>query len=319
MRNTDVSVVIVAGGARPDIDECLLSLSESTYTPREILVVDNSPEGLGETFSVAFPRANIVQPKRRLTFAEAANFGMRMAVSRGARAVLLLNDDVTVHAQALSILAEAQRAHGPGIFAPEIWPYESTRSRTRFAIDWEKRLITRVPVAVNGRFTPIDYAEGSAVLVSAVVMGRIGLFDEKFGFYYEDADFSIRAKDAGFPVVEVEGARVWHKGSVSAGVGLSPFKAYYRVRNTVLFALKHRRRAHVTKVTAYHFWAFVLPAALRCAARAALGSKAHAETLAAMVRGTIDLLTGGGKIYLPRRLPDITEQIARLTLPRQAC
>jgi GT2 family glycosyltransferase len=242
-----------------------------------------------------------------------------MALARGAKAIFLLNDDVTVHPKTLSILTDAENKRGPGIYAPEIWPYEPARTRTRFTIDWKKRLVTRVPVALNGPLTPIDYAEGSAVLISAATLGRIGTFDEAFGFYYEDADLSVRASEAGFPVCEVEGARVWHKGSVSAGRGLSPFKAYYRARNTLRFARKHRQRAHLWRIAIYHFGVFLVPAAVRSALGAVIGRKVDAERLSALVKGTWHLLTGDVKAYMPRTLPDITEQIARLHLPRPVC
>ena len=112
----------------------------------------------------------------------------------------------------------------------------------------------------NGQDVDIDYAEGSAALVSAAAYEKLGGFDEDLGFYYEDADFSVRARAAGLPVKEVAGARVWHKGSVSAGRGLSPFKAYWRARNTMKFAFKHRSHSHVAVNAVYHFAGFVAPA-----------------------------------------------------------
>ena len=295
--------VVIAGGSQLDLDECLLSLGESTCPPGQTIVVDNSPAGLCDHISVSFPNVAVVQPRTRLTFAQAANLGTRMAIARGARLVFLLNDDVTVHPRALEILSTAESQNGPGIYAPEIWPYETSHSRTRFALDWKKHLVVRVPVAVNGPLSTIDYAEGSGVLFSVEVVHMIGLFDEAFGFYYEDADFSLRAARAGFPVCEVEGARVWHKGSVSAGAGLSPFKAYYRARNTLRFAWKHRNRAHLVSIAAYHFATFLVPSLVWAASRAVVGSRIGAQIAAALARGTWDLFTGTGKPYLPRVVP----------------
>lgn len=295
--------VIIAGGSTPDLFECLLSLYESTYAPCQTLVVDNSPDGLSDEFAQAFPDEHVARPRKSLTFAQAVNFGFRHALERGARLGFLLNDDVTVHPKTLSMLAEAEERRGPGVYAPEVWPYESGAPRMRFRIDWAKRLVVTEVAAANPT-GEIDYAEGSAVLISAEVFERLGGFDEGLGFYYEDADFSIRAKDAGFPVVEIPGARVWHKGSVSAGKGLSPFKAYWRARNALKFAAKHRSRAHLRANALYHFSEFVIPEALHAACRALHGSRRDTKVLAAIMRGTVDWLLGDAQAAAPRASAD---------------
>jgi hypothetical protein len=297
-----VTSVVIAGGSRGDLFECLLSLEEVEYTPHTILVIDNSAAGLADALAVSFPSARVARPAKAMTFSQAANFGLREAY-RCAEWALLLNDDVTVHPEAVTLLASAAAKRGPGIYAPEIWPYNSQEPRTRWRIDWGKRLVVRERAGA-ATCQDIDYAEGSGVLVSQEVFARLNGFDEAFGFYYEDADFSVRARDMGFPVREVPTARVWHKGSVSAGKGLSPFKAYWRARNTMRFAMKHRRRAHVITNAAYHFGGFVGPQAVRAAIGTVLGSRRDAEVLAALVRGTLDYLTGNGHVFMPRTPPE---------------
>jgi len=295
MKPKPVAHIVIAGGSKPDLFECLLSLSESTYTNVETIVVDNSDGGLTEELSFAFPAVRVARPPRPLTFAQAVNHGFRLAIGRGAEAGFLLNDDVTVHPQTLTLLAEEEAKAGPGVYAPEIWPYEGAAARTRFAIDWEKRLVVSQRASSTGGAGEIDYAEGSAVFISKRVFEALGGFDEALGFYYEDADFSVRARDAGFPVAEVPGARAWHKGSVSAGRGLSPFKAYWRSRNALKFAMKHRKRANVAANTLYHFGEFVIPEAAKATARMLTGSRNDTRILAAIARGTMDLVTGSKK------------------------
>jgi hypothetical protein len=318
MPGKEAFFVIIAGGSRLDLDECLLSLEECTSGDVKTIVVDNSTCGLSDHLARSFPDVSVIQPRTRLTFAQAANVGVRMALSRGARNVFLLNDDVTVHPEAFAMLEQAASKNGPGIYAPEIWPYEGRRQRMRFALDWKKRLAVRVPVEINGALTALDYAEGSAMLVSARVFDQIGFFDEAFGFYYEDADFSVRAAEEGFPIREVEGSRVWHKGSVSAGAGMSPFKCYYRARNTLRFAWKHRSRAHVLSIAAYHVATFLIPSLAASLASAVTGNRTAFETIGALSKGTWDFLAGNGKGYVPRVVPSIEDEFERLNLPHQA-
>ena len=293
MEGKSAANIVIAGGSKPDLFECLLSLAESPYAPCETVVVDNSTDGLCEELAVSFPKVRIIRASKRLTFAQAANLGVRAAFARGASIALLLHDDVTVHRDALSALAAAEAQSGPGIYAPEVRPYKSGAPRKRFRLDWAKRLIVTEFVC-EGSGGPLDYAEDSAMLISARVFEALGGFDEALGFYYEDTDFSVRAADAGFPVTEVAGARAWHKEGVSAGSGLSPFKAYWRARNALKFAAKHRKRARLCANALYHFGEFVIPESVKAAAGMLAGDRDSAKVLAAIMRGTCDLFTGNG-------------------------
>lgn len=294
-----VANLIVAGGSKPDLFECLLSLGETTHPHTSTIVVDNSLDGLGAGLAEAFPHVEILRPNRPLAFARVANHGLRHAISSGAQLVFLLNDDVTVHPEAVGMLVEAERASGPGLYAPEIWPYEHGAPRVRYRFDWSRRLLVREVAESAGPFVDLDYAEASAVMISAAVFEKIGGFDEQFGFYFEDADLSLRARDAGFPVREVAGARAWHKVSRTAGRGLSPFKAYYRARNAMKFALKHRRRSAPAANALYHLGGFLLPEALKALAKTAAGSRRSASVLAALTSGTWDFCTGNKRPFRP--------------------
>ncbi len=304
MQQEPVTNLVIAGGSRLDLFECLLSLAETRYKPSLILVLDNSAAGLKDDICAAFDFVEVLRPGMPVSFATAANIGIRHAISSGAGRVFLLNDDVTVHPETLSLLVEAERETGPGLYAPQIWPYRHREPRMRYRFDWRKRLLVREPARQTGEPTALDYAEASAVLISAEAFESIGGFDEDFGFYFEDADFSVRVKEAGFPVIEVPGARVWHKVSASAGKGLSPFKAYYRARNTLKFALKHRRLSSPARNVLYHVAGFLAPQVLRALAKTAVGSRRDRRVLAALVRGTWDFCTGNGRPLRRAPLPE---------------
>jgi hypothetical protein len=55
-----------------------------------------------------------------------------------------------------------------------------------------------------------DYITGCAMLVRAEVFRKIGLFDEDFFLYWEDVDFSLRTKKAGFKSMVVSNSWVYH-------------------------------------------------------------------------------------------------------------
>jgi GT2 family glycosyltransferase len=83
------------------------------------------------------------------------------------------------------------------------------------------------------------YAPTCFLLVDATVFARVGLMDESYFVYYDDADFMWRLRCAGLRVRYVPGAVVQHKVSTSTGGGESPFTVYYSNRNRIYFIRKN--------------------------------------------------------------------------------
>jgi GT2 family glycosyltransferase len=81
---------------------------------------------------------------------------------------------------------------------------------------------------------PIDYASGCCVLVRREVVESIGLLDESYFMYTEDADWSLRARRAGYSIQYEPRARIWHRLSVSAGGHLS----WYKMQNKFISNLR---------------------------------------------------------------------------------
>jgi GT2 family glycosyltransferase len=85
-----------------------------------------------------------------------------------------------------------------------------------------------------------DYASGSCMLIKREVLEEIGFFDKKLFMYWEDSDFSQRAKRAGWRVLYVPQAKIWHKVASSSAIG-SFLNDYYLTRNRLLFGLRYAR------------------------------------------------------------------------------
>ena len=68
----------------------------------------------------------------------------------------------------------------------------------------------------------------------------LGGFDELYNpFYWEDIDLSYRAKKAGYKIIYVPTAKVYHKVSQSFSGWINPVVLYYSTRNELLLARKH--------------------------------------------------------------------------------
>jgi GT2 family glycosyltransferase len=153
----------------------------------------------------------------------------------GADAVLIVNSDVAMSADAVDALARTlegtvgvvgpivrNRRHPDQFLTAGIdFDHRSGRMRARTALPDDS---ARGPSAVSG----------CAMLVDRRVFERIGLLTEAFFFGFEDIDFCERAHAAGFSVAIAPGAVAYHAGS--ATMGASPDRLYYGARNHLRLA-----------------------------------------------------------------------------------
>jgi GT2 family glycosyltransferase len=85
-------------------------------------------------------------------------------------------------------------------------------------------------------FSP-DYICGASLLVKKEVIQSIGLLDESYFLYWEDADWGMRARKNNFKLLYCPGSRVWHKEGGTSG-GISSLTDYYWTRNGLAFMKK---------------------------------------------------------------------------------
>ena len=91
----------------------------------------------------------------------------------------------------------------------------------------------------------VSFITGCAFLIKAAAVRRIGLLDDTFFLAYEDADWSIRARRAGYKAVYVPEATIWHKESYTIrSTNGKALRDYYNARNALLLARKHARFYH---------------------------------------------------------------------------
>jgi GT2 family glycosyltransferase len=108
------------------------------------------------------------------------------------------------------------------------------------AIDWRRgkpwMVGLNAPDAGQFGIAPreVDFVTGCALLVKQAVMERVGLLDERFFAYYEEGEWCVRVRRAGFKIVHVPTAKVWHKISPERRAD-SPLVHYYMTRNLLLF------------------------------------------------------------------------------------
>jgi hypothetical protein len=173
------------------------------------------------------------------------NAGVRYALAHGAQSVLLLNNDTIVAPDMIAqMIAAAQRYPVAGILGPLIYYYDWPERIWQFAnreYAWLPMPL-RVPASAlaraGGQPVAVDYVTGCAMLVRRAVFEQVGLLDERYIMYFEDADFCRRARRHGFQIWCVPRARMWHKVSLSARIN-RPANRYLQAWGRAFFLRQH--------------------------------------------------------------------------------
>lgn len=259
-----------------------------------VTVIDNgSSDGSPARIREAFPAVEVLELNENRRFAGGNNAGIRHALDAGADAVMLLNNDTAADPLLAEKLLQALAEDpGAGAAAPLIYYapptdllwYAGGECRPGLAYTAHRGIRSRDA----GQYRSVEqtgYLTGCCLLAPRAVWERVGLLDEAYFIYGEDADWSLRARESGYRLLFVPTARLWHKVSASAGGAASPWKIYQRLRANVTLFRRHARG--IGRLT----W---LPALL--AQQAALASwlvlRGNAAAAAAVPRALWDALRG---------------------------
>lgn len=209
-----VFIVVLNFNGRDVIKRCLNSVFKSDYPDFEVVLVDNNSSD--DSFSIAranFSRAHFIKNEENLGFSTGNNVGIRFALERRADFVFLLNNDTEMEPDCLTRLVEAAEKIGRdvGIVSPVIFRGDSREvwfSGGR--INWLRMKTEHYGAMKTKEFYESGFISGCAMLVRREVFKTIGLLDEDFFLYWEDADFSFRAKRAGFKNYIISSAWLYH-------------------------------------------------------------------------------------------------------------
>jgi N-acetylglucosaminyl-diphospho-decaprenol L-rhamnosyltransferase len=214
----------------------------------QVIVVDNgSDQDVSSSVSSRFAGVDVLRSERNLGFGRGSNLGLREA--RG-RFVILLNTDVIASSETLQALVQEVSenrqigAMSPGLLTPDGSPqayaygsrtdpwYVMRRGLRRLMgwgplHDWR----TREPLDV-------DWVSAACICVRQEVFKEVGGFDERFYLYFEDTDWGLRMRKAGWRVIYDPRLQVVHLGGATRTAGSVERQGLY-YRSLLLFSEKH--------------------------------------------------------------------------------
>ena len=249
-----VGAVIVHHESPDDLARCLASLTGDPCRPDEVVVVDNS-EGEADRAAAASLTASagarLVDGGGNLGFAAGCNLGA--STLRGCGSVLFINQDAELGPGGLAPLLDGLADHprlaavNPLITTPEgrVWfaggRLDPWMARLRFPSFGR-------PSSCISRKRPLDtgWLNGCALLVRSAAWDEVGGFDERFFLYWEDVEWSQRAREAGWELEVNPAAEVIHHRDIG-GDGLrtlTPVAIEHAIASRLLFVRHHLERRH---------------------------------------------------------------------------
>ncbi|WP_052374301.1 glycosyltransferase family 2 protein [Methanobacterium sp. SMA-27] len=207
----------------------------------------------------------IIKNDKNYGFTEGNNIAMKFAVDKLALDYfLLLNNDTIVDQLFLKNMIKSVCEHtNIGFAGPKIYYYmpEEVSNIISFAggklgLNSSEPHPIGVDEVDNGQYNTdriVDYVEGSCMLVSKDLTSEIGFFNPDYFTYWEEIDWCIRGKKAGYHTLYASKASIWHK---CYGSDTGARSIYYMIRNRFLFIKENESKGQKFTSLIYYFCYF---------------------------------------------------------------
>lgn len=239
-----VSVVILSKNGRSHLEELLPTIEAQTYPAVEIIVVDDaSTDDTTAYVHQNHPQVRIIPFKKGPNFAAGNNLGIQNAAGD---LIFLLNNDTVLDPHCIyHLVAAFLKQPDCGGVAAKMHFYDNrpflnglgtTIRRFGFGHDLG---IGSLDVGQFDTVTAVPFLCFGAALIPKARFEEVGLIDEGYTFYYEDADWSYQARALGYELIAAPKAIVYHKFASSTESLPSSFKKRLVTRNRLWFAWKN--------------------------------------------------------------------------------
>ena len=229
----------------------------------EVIVVDNaSKEDEATIIEQHYPQVRVIRSQKNIGFAGGNNLGIKAA--KGKYLFFINNDTLLeVRGKRLEVremfqplIDRLESSPKVGVVCPKIrfsWgdnPIQFAGYTPLSRITMRNRAIG-CSESDQGQYNtahPTPYAHGAAMMVKREVIDKAGLMPECYFLYYEELDWSMMIRRAGYDIWYDPIVTVYHKESQTTGQQ-SPLRTYYITRNRLLFVKRNIPSA--TRILSY--------------------------------------------------------------------
>lgn len=250
-----LSIITINYNGLKDTCELIESLPADDES-LEVIVVDNaSTQDEASEIENRFPHVMVIRSDQNLGFASGNNLGIQAAHGTY---LFFLNNDTIIHqtSDIRHLIKRLESSDEIGMVCPKIrftWgnqPIQYAGYSPLSSITLRNKSIG-CGEDDHGQYDtahPTPYAHGAAMMVKREVVEKAGLMPECFFLYYEELDWSVMIRRAGYEIWYEPACTVFHKESQTTG-RISPLKTFYITRNRLLFV--NRNIKGISKYISY--------------------------------------------------------------------
>lgn len=221
-----VSVIVTHHQTPVLLKLCLKSVKES-FADCEIIITDSEAEAdVQESIKEKFPEVKFISFSKNVGYAKLVNKGIKKAKGDY---LLFLNADIIVHKDSIGQLLEfIKNRPQVGIVGPQLLAFNNRPQHSCFRfpslgallarrtfikrLNWGRKKLDEFLMkdADLSLPQPVDWLQGSAMLVRKEAIEKVGLWDERFFVYFEDTDWCRRFWQNGYQVVYFPSVQMSH-------------------------------------------------------------------------------------------------------------
>lgn len=258
-----VFVVVLSFNTNQETHDFLASMEKikkRSFQMSIVIIDNNSKDQFELKTSEKKDSIHLIRTEENKGFAGGNNIGIRYALQNGADYIMVINNDTFVDSMFIeNLLKEIDIDKKIGVVSPKIYfakghefhkdKYKKYELGKVFWYaggfeDWANvmsmhRGVDEVDHGQYDKVEKITFASGCCMLFKREVLEKVGLFDEKFFLYFEDADLNERIQKAGYNILYVPSSVIWHINAGSTGGSGSNLQDYFQTRNRMIFGIKY--------------------------------------------------------------------------------
>ncbi len=234
-----ICAIIVAWKSADCIGRCIESLQKSEV-PLDIIAVDNaSTDNVAEVIA-GYPDVTYHNSGDNIGYAAGNNEGLKIAATRGADYVFIINPDAYIAPDTIAkLLAAVAESPDIGMACPKTY-YADSDTIWFAGATLNMKTGTSPHIGQGQQDGPkfskdsdLPRANGCAMFITKEALQKVGPMEGKYFLYFEEIDWSLRFRQAGYRMRYVADAHVWHTASTSTGGFFAPLYQYYTTRNSL--------------------------------------------------------------------------------------
>jgi rhamnopyranosyl-N-acetylglucosaminyl-diphospho-decaprenol beta-1,3/1,4-galactofuranosyltransferase len=253
-KSETVAVVVVTYNRADLLTGMLDGLARQTHTPDAVIVVDNASTDHTREVLEHAPNLHLVALHMTDNLGGSGGFhlGVKTAFERGYDRIWLMDDDVVPAPDCLEILMAQDEACLMSV-REDTHGHLVEKAATHFDLAHARA------IRPKRRMVETDYGERSLMpervelhnvafegfLVRRDVVEAIGFPDASFFIFYDDVDYALRAREAGYRIWAIRDAVLVRQLDFSQQHDLAGWKGFYMYRNLFAVHFRHGETALV--------------------------------------------------------------------------